>query len=168
MKKFGLLLGVFLILTGLTFWDNGLTDIYERTPGARVCFYVTADESLNLGGFSQDVLIIRSGAGIIIEAPGAAAAELRQGFSKIRGESVSFCGNYADAQEIIRFYRVQTVKKEILPSGNTGKSITIIYGFSKLLTKSVNLDGEKVNIQIAVNGATGRVTAGTPLILGSY
>ena len=167
MKKFGLLLGSFLILLGLTFWDNGLTDIYGRFGGARICFYVTADESLDLSGFSQDVLIIKNGAGIIIDAPGERAAKLRRGFTDIKGESVSFNGNYTDALEIIRFYRVRIVNKESLTLDNEGNSITIIYGFSKMLTKSVNIDGEKVNMQIAVNGATGKVVVGTPLILGS-
>ena len=44
--------------------------------------------------------------------------------------------------------------------------IKIIYGYSNRLKNSVILDGKKVNVEIAVRG--GKITAGTPLILGSY
>lgn len=168
MKKFGLLLGAFLILTGLTFWDNGLKDIYTAYGNARVCFYVTEYEELDLSGFSEDVLLIKNGAGIIVDAPGGAAARIRQGFSDIKGESVSFAGGNGDALEIISLYRARILSEEIIPLDNEGNSIRVFYGFSKLLTASVTLDGQKVNIQVAVNGQSGRVTVGTPLILGSY
>ena len=168
MKKFGLLLGAFLILTGLTFWDNGLKDIYTRYEGARVCFYLTADESLDLDKFSNDVIIIRNGAGVIVDAPAENAASLRRSFSDIKGESVAFNGTLADALEIIRFYYAQIINEEYVPLDSNGSSIYVIYGHSKLLTKSVALDGNAVNIQIAVNSLTGKVTVGTPLILGSY
>ena len=181
-SKFGLLLGVFLILTGLTFWDSGLKDIYGRGGGARICFYLTADEKLPLTAFSGDIFIIKNGGGVIVDAPPAAARELRRGFSGIKGESVSFDGGYGDALEILKLYRVKIIFEETVPDAQCtidnaqctmhnaqfGDTIKIIYGFSRLFTRSVNLDGKKVNIQIAVNGSTGRVTVGTPLILGSY
>ena len=168
MKRFGLLLGAFLILTGLSFWDNGLKDIYTRYEGARVCFYLTANESLDLGNFSDGVIIIRNGAGVIADAPAEKAAALRRGFSDIKGESVSFDGKDSDALDIIRLYRARIINRESLPLDNVGNSILIIYGCSKLLAKGVTLDGNQINIQIAVNSLTGKVTVGTPLILGSY
>jgi len=168
MKKFGLLLGAFLILTGLGFWDNGLTDIYTRFDGARVCFYLTQYESLDLGAFSNDVIIIRNGAGVIVDAPAETAAALRRGFSDIKGESAAFDGDCGDARKILKFYRVNITGRENIPLDMKGNSILIIYGYSKLLTNGVEIDGDNVNIQIAVNSLTGKVTVGTPLILGSY
>ena len=168
MKKFGLLLGAFLILTGLSFWDDGLQDIYSRFDGARVCFYLTANESLDLGAFSNGIVIIRNGAVVIVDAPAETAAKLRGGFSDVKGESVMFDGDYSDAREILKLYRVSVTGRENIPLDDKGNSIFIIYGFSRLLTNGIELDGEKVNIQIAVNSLTGRVTAGTPIILGSY
>ena len=168
MKRFGLLLGAFLILTGLTFWDNGLQDIYTYRKEARVCFYLTANETLDLSNFSNDIIIIRNGAGIIVDAPAEKAAALRAGFSDIKGESVSFDGTRSDAREIIKIYRVRITGGESILLDAGGSSIYIIYGYSKLLTSSVTLDGSEVNIQIAVNSITGKVAVGTPLILGSY
>lgn len=170
--RFGLLLGAFLILTGLTFWDNGLKNIYIEFGGARVCFYVTRDETLDLKNFSDDIVVTVSGTGLIIDAPGEKAAGLRRGFSKTLGESVAFTGGIADAEEIIAFYRAETAYTETIPllspDGKSENRITVIYARSALLTKYVKIEGRKINLQIAVNSATGRVTAGTPLILGSY
>jgi hypothetical protein len=166
-QKFGLLLGAFLILTGLAFWDGGLTDIYRAYGGARVCFYLTAKEKLPLSAFSDGVFVIRNGGGVIVDAPAEAALKIRRGFSGIMGESVSFEGDYGDGLEILRLYRAAAVFEETLHLDGEN-SVRIIYGFSGLLTRSVSLDGKRVNIQIAANELTGKVTAGTPLILGSY
>ena len=168
MKRFGLLLGAFLILTGLSFWDNGLENIYTRFGGARVCFYLTASESFDLGNFSNGVIIIRNGAGVIVDAPAETAAHLRRGFSDIKGESVSFDGSGSDALDIINLYRARIINRESVPLDINGNAIYVIYGYSKLLTRGVTLDGDTVNIQIAINSSTGKVTVGTPLILGSY
>lgn len=165
-SKFGLLLGAFLVLTGLTFWDGGLENIYTAHGGSRVCFYLTAGESLNLQAFSG-VVVTKNGNGVIVDAPGDAARRIRGELSNIKGESVSFDGDTGDARGILSRYAVRTVFEEEIPMGGEG-SINIIYGFSASLTRSVNLDGKKVNIQIAVNSESGRVTVGTPLILGSY
>ena len=168
MKKFGLLLGAFLILTGLTFWDNGLKELYAEHSDARVCFYLSRFESLDLSTFSEDTIIINSGTGIIVDVPGAAAAQMRGGFSDILGESVCFSGGPADAQEIMNFYRARLLWEEEIPLDGNGNSVKIMYGFSWLLNKSVEADGQRINIQIAVNSLSGKVTAGVPLILGSY
>jgi len=167
MQRFGLLLGIFLILTGLTYRDGGLRDIYPYCADARVCFYLTASESLNFDAYSGDIFVVKNGNGVIVDAPADAALRLRRGLSGMKGESVSFDGGYGDALEIIRLYRVKVAGGEILPLDEEN-SVRIIYGYSRFLTKSVSLDGKNINIQIAVNAKTGKVTAGTPLILGSY
>ena len=171
MQRFGLLLGVFLILTGLSVRDCGLSDIYTDYKDAKVCFYITRG-GFDLDALSADVEITRNGAGLIISAAGDSAAKIRRGFSKITGESVAFRGNIADAEGIISFYRADTVYTETVPlsqaEGNGGGSITVIYAYSPLFKNAITLSGKKVNLQAAENNVTGMVTIGTPLILGSY
>ncbi len=171
-QRFGLFLGIFLILTGLTFWDNGLSDIYNEYRETRVCFYIPRSEQLDLTGFAADTAITKNGTGVIVETAGENADKLRRGFENIYGESVTFPGNTADAECVIKMYRAKTVCTERIPlssaDGSPGGEITVTYAYSRLLTKSVTLGGKKVNLQAAVNTATGKVTIGTPLILGSY
>ena len=79
---------------------------------------------------------------------------------------VSFTGGKADALRVLEMYGVKKYKTEMLPS-DTG-AIYVYYGASPYLFEGVAVNGGYCNIQVAFNPATGRVTAGTPLITGSY
>jgi len=114
-------------------------------------------------------LIIRNGTGVIIDTPAVNAANMRRSFSDIKGESVCFAGGYSDALRIMRITHAERLWEETVPLDGGGEnSIRIIYGYSRLLGKCVETDGKRINLQIAVNSQGGKVTAGTPLILGSY
>lgn len=71
----------------------------------------------------------------------------------------SFSGELKDAYDIIDRLGAVQVKVEKTDTG------IVFYCFSDRLSRYVSVDGEKVNLHIAV--ASGRVTAGTPVIRGS-
>ena len=57
--------------------------------------------------------------------------------------------------------KARVVKTEYLEDGTT-----VIYAFSSLINQNVEVDGKKVNLQIA--NKEERYIVGWPLILGSY
>jgi len=78
----------------------------------------------------------------------------------VRAETLIFKGGEDDIEALIKKLRVKTLFTQKVGS------IDIIYGYSPRLKGGVYLDGQKVNLQIARRGEV--ITAGTPVILGSY
>ena len=163
MRKFAIFSGVVLLLFGYQLWDDGLYSLYREFPGATVCFYTGTDEKLPAGRAAS---VIANGSTLILSCSPDAAADLRRGLKSLKGESVSFEGGAADAERVLELYAVKSLRTENLTGG--GLIITIMYGRSPYLCGGLKVNGDFVNIQIAVNETTGWVTIGTPLILGSY
>jgi len=162
MRKFMLFAGVILLLFGFKLWDDGLRELYGEFPDTSVCFY-TGEEAVPASFIGSAV---KNGDTMILTCPPAEAPKLRNKLKNLKGESVSFAGDDADAQTVIDLYAVKTVRLETLSEGEG--TLTVLYGRSPYICGGVDTDGGFVNIQIAVNETAGTVTVGTPLILGSY
>lgn len=76
------------------------------------------------------------------------------------GESVTFCGSKDRFESEIRRLGVTVTERQSLGG------IEIVYGYTEKLRGGVNVDGKRVNIELAYRGGT--ITVGTPVILGSY
>lgn len=79
--------------------------------------------------------------------------------SEIIGESMVIL-NF-EIGEAIDNLNAKVVKTEYLDDGTT-----VIYAYSKLINEKVEVDGKKVNLQIATKDE--RTVIGWPLIIGSY
>lgn len=78
----------------------------------------------------------------------------------VDGLSVSFNGTQSDVRRLI--YRLRLNSSTVKQIDN----ISVVCGYSALITGGVIIDGVKVNCQIAYSN--GMVTVGFPLILGDY
>ena len=87
-------------------------------------------------------------------------SSIKQKLNNIIGESVSFSGKENKILEILNKLNATTIKKENI------NDIKVIYAYSPLLKDYCLIDGFKVNLQVAYN--KGIITAGYPLILGSF
>mgnify|MGYP000813345947 FL=1 len=86
------------------------------------------------------------------------AAEAPRGYA---GVSVSFAGDASDLEEWLELLRADKIFCETI-----GDGIVCVYGYSPLLKGGIQVDGRKINVQIALNRGT--VHIGSPLLLGSY
>lgn len=96
------------------------------------------------------------------EATGSAAngAFAALSLNGTEGESVTFYGTKeAFEAEILRLGVTVTERQSL-------GGIEIVYGYTEKLRGGVNVDGKRVNIELAYRGGT--ITVGTPVILGSY
>ena len=75
------------------------------------------------------------------------------------GESIT--SNNLEISSAIKTLKANVIKTEYLENGTT-----VIYAYSPLISKSVTLNNNMVNIQIATNNT--QTTIGWPLILGSF
>lgn len=87
-------------------------------------------------------------------------ADVALKFGNIVGVSAKYEGDYDKFNEILKLYGIATVKSEIIDN------VHIVYGISEKCGRCLVVDGNTVNIQVAINGNT--ITVGTPLIMGSY
>ena len=78
----------------------------------------------------------------------------------IYGESFSFNGSKNDINIIIKKLKIEILSKQDLDN------IIVIEGYSPLINKSIYINNENINIQIAFNN--NKITVGYPLILGSF
>ena len=76
------------------------------------------------------------------------------------GESFSFNGSKNDINIIIKKLKIEILSKQDLDN------IIVIEGYSPLINKSIYINNENINIQIAFNN--NKITVGYPLILGSF
>ena len=75
------------------------------------------------------------------------------------GESITTTN--IELSSAIKTLKAKVIKTEYLENGTT-----VIYAFSPLIYKSVTINNQKVNLQIATNN--NKTTIGWPLILGSF
>lgn len=78
----------------------------------------------------------------------------------VRGESASFPLDNIDAEDILNYYRAELIFTETIGA------ITCYYAKSPALGESVDINGESVNLHIAVNESI--ISVGTPLIFGGF
>ena len=79
----------------------------------------------------------------------------------IIGESISFEGYIREVFSLLKYYKATIVKVE-----NLEPAIYSVYASSNYFKNSIEIDEKRVNLQIVYNA--GRVTLGTPIILGDY
>ncbi len=79
--------------------------------------------------------------------------------NSVVGESVVI--QNLEVADALKTLKARVVKTEYLEDGTT-----VIYGISSLISTTVDVNGQKVNIQIA--NKDNRYVIGWPLILGSY
>ena len=112
--------------------------------------------------FDSRIDVIQSGNGYLISCNSEIADEIYKKIDKdkLQGESFCFQGEIINVNEILYNLNAVIIKKEQV------EDIVIVYAYTFKLENYLWIDSQKVNIQIAYND--GKVTVGTPLILGSY
>ncbi len=152
MKRFFLFVAFVLIFIALGLSDNSLLHLSNRYPDMNVVFYTkhkTSLDSINDGIYNQ------------ISCKARDAKKIKSMLKDISGMSISFQGGLDDINYILDYFDVKVILQK------TNNDILYIYGYSKLiLTPSVLVDNNYINIQLALNNQI--VTAGLPIILGSY
>lgn len=146
-------LAISLFLVAINLGGGGLIYLSDYYPEGTYSFYCTGQQ--NVSG------AVTVGAGSIVSCSAKDYKRVRNSIAGIAGESFAIeRAKPIDLENIITVLKVEQVRAE------TVDGIYIIYGFSELLIRGVNLAGVKVNVQIAVSAE--RIIVGTPLILGSY
>lgn len=110
----------------------------------------------------ERVEVVQSGRGFLISCPGQIASEIFAELDEhmLQGESFTFKGELQDVQSLLFQLNVVQYKKEDLGG------IYIVYGYTPLFQGGVQVEDQKINIQLAFRDQN--ITVGTPLILGSY
>ena len=153
MKRFFVVLILTLVIAGgLTYFmpmdfDAYLADI--ATDGV-VSIYCRQSE---LDG-------INMGNGQIVQGKVCELQTLLKKCQGVDGVSVSFDGCEADVDRIAELLNLNVTHQYSLDG------IDVVCGLSFKIRGGVVLDGQTVNVQIALKD--GKVTVGSPLILGSY
>lgn len=80
---------------------------------------------------------------------------------KVDGESFTTTGTKVTVGEMVK-----TLSAKIVSQGEVDGIYTIYLYTGRLNTPSIDLFGDKVNVQIALSG--NKITVGYPIILGSY
>ncbi|MDD7351190.1 MAG: YwmB family TATA-box binding protein [Clostridia bacterium] len=80
------------------------------------------------------------------------------------GEVLGFAVRY-DLGKVSENQLLSSLKAQVVKVERVG-DITLYYAYSHRMSNGVNVDGKKVNVQIAVTDSA--ITLGSPLIMGSY
>jgi hypothetical protein len=148
LKKFLILLAMFFIAT--VYFSNGFVS-YTSAYGGDYTFY---NKEYGRSLFEKsDITELRTA------EPWQAQVE-RLKITGVKAESVRFQGCEKDITDIISKLKIDVRFKQVL------NGVEIWYGYTYRLRGYILIDGVKTNIQLAKRGNT--VTAGTPVILGSY
>ena len=93
--------------------------------------------------------------------------DINLGFCSITNtKTKSTIGESIICQNLELSAAIKTLKATVLKKEYLDCNTVVIYGYSPLINKSVNLNNLKVNIQIAVKD--NEIIIGWPLILGSF
>lgn len=161
MKKF-MILFIFLLLLLFTY---NFKPVFLEIFSIQNLVFSGGEYSIYCLDISSEINncnILNNGNSYVIKADINYAKEIKSKVSFVMGESVRFKGLISGIDKIIDFYKIKVLKTEKLDN------IICVFGFSEMLNfdKSVEIDNEKVNIQIAFCENT--ITVGTPIILGDY
>lgn len=148
-----LVLSMFLLLSIRA--DFSLSSISTGLDGVHIFYTMQRLED-------SRVECVGSGNGFMVQCNSRDAAEIYSLLSPamLSGESFSFAGGLAEATAILSRLNAEVVSTEEIDQ------LQIWYAHTHLLGRELSVDGELVNVQVAIR--EGRVTVGTPLILGSY
>lgn len=157
-RKF-LFLAVVLFLSSLLLvvpnYDYGFLQYVKND--SQVSFYMaTKSHSVPTYVTKTDV-----GCGEILQCHSSNAQRLSKKLDDIAGISFSFTGNEKDIENFLKEVDAFVLKSENIDSG-----LQILLAHSPKFQNRVMIDGNSVNLQIAISGDT--ITIGSPLILGEY
>ena len=161
MKKFYLLL-TFLILILCTY---SFKPVFIEICNQKDLIFSDVEYSFYCLQVSENISknnVLNIGNGYIVKSNAANAKYVKSNVSNILGESIKFNSTFNNLKKIINLYEITIIKEENI------ESIYSLYGISNKtnFANSINVDGEKINIQIAFNKGT--FVIGTPVILGDY
>lgn len=121
------------------------------------CFYI--DGTVEEEDFTR---VVKNGEGYVGYCALVDAPRVKKEYgSRVSGESFTVTGSKVTVGEILR-----DIEGRVVSEGEVDGIYTVYLYTGRLNTSSVDLFGDKVNVQIALNGD--RVTVGYPIILGSY
>lgn len=152
MKK---VLAFILVLIGLFLAKSDYCEFVNLTDfpkDSQYCLYV--------GDTPSTENCVNVGSGYIVFDDIENAQSLVKNSKKIYGQSVCFEGTTDNYFELLKDLRLKECFVENI------ENIKVFYGFSNKLKDFTVVNGEKVNIQVAYR--EGKITVGTPLILGSF
>jgi hypothetical protein len=153
MKKLIIVL-VLAVIAFATYNRNDIIDYAEKFEAGTVTIY--AEEAPSYAG-----LEVVDNCGIYsVTVTREIARKVYASASGILGVTIRFSGFESEAEGYLKTMKAVEVSRQQL-SGTQ-----IIYAYSKNIKEAVLVDGQKVNIEIAIRG--GEVRIGVPLILGAY
>jgi hypothetical protein len=179
LKRFICFFAAVCLLAGLAYENENL--FFSLFSEGSVSFYLTGE--LPDGYYANDLMTDGRAAGTRPASARAASVEIFKnggGYivvcdltdyktvgkqlsnATVSGVAISRRGDADAALDILNGLGADVVLKDELYE----YGIICFYGYSKRLKNYINADGKKINIQIAVSG--GKMTAGYPIILGSY
>lgn len=154
MKKLiALALAMFLLLSIRA--DFSLASISAGLDGVHIFYTIQRLED-------PRVECIGSGNGFMIRCDSRNATDIYSLLNPamLSGESFSFSGGLSEARAILSRLDAEVVSIEEIDQ------LEVWYAHTHLLGRELSVEGELVNVQVAIRD--GLVTVGTPLILGSY
>ena len=156
MKKY--YIAIFLLLfVNFIPQKTTLIDISEDIGRGEYLFIVEGKQEK--GEFSS---VFYNGNTTILTCPSYKAREKKDTIKcRILSQSLSFLGVESDALDVIKKLDAKIVQKS-----KTGDILSYYLWSGSLDSESVELFGEKVNMQIAITG--GKVQIGIPILCGSY
>jgi hypothetical protein len=129
----------------------------QHKPCANYSFYVSG-QVFNSRAY---YVIDNAGLGSIVNTNAISSSKVKPKLDGILGESMSFEGSIKQVFNLLRFYKATIVKAEHIDS-----VIYSVYASSNAFKNSILIDNKKVNLQICYN--SGKITIGSPIILGDY
>lgn len=157
MKKLSLLSIVFVLLSFININTPSFYNIKNCYANANYSFYV-ADDIKFSNNYTE---IENAGLGNIVTCNAQICNIVKKDLSNIVGESITFEGTTRDVINLLDIYNASVVKTE-----HINEDILCVYASTSKFKNSILIDNQKINLQIAYSN--GRVTMGTPIILGSY
>lgn len=127
----------------------------SQDKNAEYCFYTkTSSQTI------PNAKIVQNGTMNIITCSASEVEKIKPQIVDIEGESICFLGTKNVALNFLNQFNHRVVFSEIVDD------IIVIYAYSPQIDNYVFVNNEKVNLQLAYN--KGKITVGTPMILGSF
>lgn len=129
----------------------------QHKPSAQYSFFVAGQVD-----FSGHCYVIdNAGLGSIVNTTAGKVNKIKHKLENVVGESMTFDAQIKEVFCLLRFYRAKIVKTEQIDAG-----FYSVYANSNYFKNAILIDNKKVNLQICYN--KGKITIGTPIILGDY
>ena len=156
MKRFLIFLAFVIIFIALGIVDKDLLHLRKKYPDMKVIFYTTSKDQLQNHNNT-----VYDGVYHQVRCDAKDAVKVKNALNDIKGMSVSFWGTRKDIDYILDLYDVKIISEK------WQNNILYIYGYSDLIfVPAFKVNDDYINIQLSFR--KNRVTAGVPIILGSY